>query len=467
MFRRGLSVCLILVAIFVYSNLVHADVTGSFEIDITLTPENVLVEASKFHIDLQSNLQVNTTLSGITLGMDVGFGVTGIEFAILKLNTNLGALFIFDEFVFAAPFGCTNFAAGVTNSSGGITGQCVGPNATAIGDGNADGIIDNAVGFVKKRISIDLNVAGVNVNNLAIFEDVDFPDIQGLTAIGTSDHEHDHFGPATPYFLSQTNPLANDQTPTFGFGDVITISGQTVSGILVGSITQFCVKERNYIKKRNWIWEVNEACTAQFADPTANPIEDGAKTPVLFEKETLTIENVDVPGGILSASLMFTPLQPFMFAASMSSNFLNLVHVTTSFTSTNITNLSFSSTRIDFETGNVAISIFDTDGNFDLDFLLATFNLILFPDTNPIDISAFINLTRGGITVAGVDFGLARGPFALDSTTTFEQMLLRLEWARTTFGLSFDNGTGLDFGVELTINSAGMENVALTMGITF
>jgi len=465
MSRRNYFLCLSFIFVFVIPQPVHADVTGSFNIDVTLTPENVLIEAAKLHIDLQSNLQVNTTLSGITFGVDMGFGVTGIEFAILNLTTNLGALFIFDQFVFASPFGCTNFQTGVTNTSGGITGQCVGPNTTAIGDGNADGVIDNAVGFVKKRISIQINLAGIQISNLAIFEDVDFPDIQGLTPIGTDDHEHDHFGPTTPYFVSQTNPLANDQTPTFGFGDVITLSGQTVSGVAISSITQFCAKQRNYIKKRSFNFEVNAACSAQFADRTANPVEGGG--PVLFEKETLTIENIDIPGGILQASLMFSPIIPLEASISMTSNFLGLIDIISTFTSKNITNLNISSTRIDFQTGNFSLSIFDLDGNFDLDLLLGSFNLILFPDTNPVDVSAFMNLGRRGISTASVDFGLKRGFFSLDSTTTVEQALFRLEWARTSMGLHFDNDEGLTFSTTLTVNPAGMKNVTLGMGIVF
>ncbi len=465
MSHRMFSLCLSILLLSGFSQAVQADVTGSFDIDITLTPESVLVEAARLHIDLQSNLQVNTTLSGITFGMDVGFGVTGIEFGILNLTTNLGALFIFDQFVFAAPFGCANFQDGVTNTSGGITGQCVGPNTTAIGDGDSDGVIDNAVGFVKKRISIQINLAGVQISNLAIFEDVDFPDIQGLNPIGLNDHEHDHFGPDTPYFVSQTNPIANDQTPTFGFGDVITLSGQTVSGIAIGSVTQFCAKEKNYIKKRSFDFEVNAACSAQFADPTANPIGSGG--PVLFEQETLTVENVDIPGGILQAALVFTPLAELEVSVSMTTNLLGLVDITSTFTSRNITNLNFSSTQIDFQTGNISLSIFDLDGNFEMDLLLGSFNLVLFPDTNPVDVSAFVNLGRTGISTASVDFGLMRGPFSLDSTTTLERMLFRLEWARTSFGFHYDNDAGLTFGTTLTVNTAGMENVTLTMGVVF
>src|SRR5574337_35581 len=168
------SVLSVLLAFLLFSGIAavsKADVTGSFDIHITLNPEGNQTEAVKFFIDFQSNLVVNVTLSGLTFGADLGFGVTGVEFAILSLTTNLGALAVNDDFVFATPFGCSLVP-------GTWSGQRDGANVGPIGD----------VGFVKKRIELELNIAGITLTNLALFEDVDFPDIQG-----GSNHEHDHF----------------------------------------------------------------------------------------------------------------------------------------------------------------------------------------------------------------------------------------------------------------------------------
>src|SRR3990172_7882121 len=112
MSRRILSALLALLMVVGFTAMTKADVTGSFDIHITLSPEGTQTEAVKFFIDFQSNLQINVTLSGLTFSADLGFGTTGVEFAILGLTTNLGALAIHDDFVFAPPFGCADFAAG-------------------------------------------------------------------------------------------------------------------------------------------------------------------------------------------------------------------------------------------------------------------------------------------------------------------------------------------------------------------
>src|SRR5574337_948947 len=105
--RSILSIALALILFVGFTAVTKADVTGSFDIHITINPEGKQTEAVRFVFDLQSNLVINVTLSGLTFGADLGFGTTGVEFAILSLNTNLGALAVNDDFVFASPFGCT------------------------------------------------------------------------------------------------------------------------------------------------------------------------------------------------------------------------------------------------------------------------------------------------------------------------------------------------------------------------
>jgi len=273
--KRTLSAFLSLCLLFLGALPAHADVTGSFTVDVTLEPRSRATEAVEFFIDLQANLQTNFTLSGLTFGADVGFGVTGVEFAVLNLATNLGALRILDQFVFATPFGCEDFAAGGgDDTSGGIGGQCRGSAVVPIGDGNGDGIADDAVGFVKKRVEVSLNVAGITLGNLVLIEDVDFPDIEGVSPVsGKSDHEHDHFTGPDVYDLSDNNAALDDAVPTFGFGDVLTLSGQTVSGINVTHIVGFCAdaQDVNRIKKRSFSAEVAKHCLER---PTATRVVD-------------------------------------------------------------------------------------------------------------------------------------------------------------------------------------------------
>jgi len=466
MSRNILSVFLAIVFVAGFSTLSKADVTGSFDLDIALIPEGAQTEAVKFDIDFQANLQLNITLSGITFGADLGFGVTGVEFAVLSLTTNLGALAVFDQFVFAEPFACDAFPAGVTNSSGGIVGQCSGQLVTPIGDGDGDGIIDRAVGFVKKRIQLELNIAGITLTNLALFEDVDFPDIQGINSSGLIDHEHDHFGTGTPYFVGQINNDIDDQTPTFGFGDVITISGQTVSGITVSGATALCASGNNYIKKRNWRYEVNAACTAGFGNGTT-PLEGGAKTPLLFEEETLSISGIEVGGVTININTTFIPLSPISSVITASTNVLDLADITATFTSNNITNLSLSSIVVDVVSGNLSLTLVDFGGDLGIDLIFATLSVVLNPNQNPADFAiTLVSVDGVGLVRADFTLGISRGNINLDSTTRFGGAG-NLSWASTSFSIDVDGGGGINFGADFSYTQGGMGTTSINLGITF
>jgi len=174
---------------------------GSFQVNATLTPEGTQSESVNFLFDVEPNLKLNLTLSGLTLGMDVGFGITGMEFAILKLHGFLGAIDLDDEFVFAAAF-----------------------------DNKNQVLAGGQVGFVKKRIRTRANVVGLIIDNLAIFENTKF--------------KHP--------FSSDTQALGALQTPSFHFGDLLTFSGTTPIGVPVRLVFGLCADPArpNIIKKR-------------------------------------------------------------------------------------------------------------------------------------------------------------------------------------------------------------------------
>src|SRR5574337_1713402 len=439
------SVLSVLLAFLLFSGIAavsKADVTGSFDIHITLNPERNQTEAVKFFIDFQSNLVVNVTLSGLTFGADLGFGVTGLEFAILSLTTNLGALAVNDDFVFATPVGCSSFPA---------SGQCAGANVGPIGD----------VGFVKKRIELELNIAGITLTNLALFEDVDFPDIQG-----GSNHEHDHFDVTDFYAVGAVNNTVDDQTPTFGFGDVISLSGQTVSGITVSGSTSICASGNNYIKKRHWQYEVNKACTAQFGMNTT-ALEGGAKTPLLFEEETLDIAGVEIGGVTVDISTLFIPLGPVSSDITASFSVLDLADVTVSLSSDNITNLSLNSIVVSVTSGNLSLTLIDVNGDLTVDETDAALSVVLNPNQNPADLTVVIVTESGaGVMFASFSLGISRGVLNLDTTTTFAGTGT-LAWVGTTFDLSVDGGGGISFGASFEYTPGGMGETSITLGVVF
>ena len=461
MSRRILSALLVLTLVVGFFSFTQADVTGSFGVDINMTPMGKQTEAVKFFIDFQSNLQVNVTISGLTLGADLGFGVTGVEFAVLSLTTNLGALAVSDQFVFAGAFGCSTFDAADSNAAA-IAGTCPNENTVAIGDGNGDGAIDNAVGFVKKRINLELNIAGITLSNLALFEDVDFPDITG-TSGGVSDHEHDHFTSANPYFLNDTDTVVDNQTPTYGFGDVVSISGQTVSGITVSGETALCASGTNRIKKKSWSYEVNKACTAA----SASPIDLGAKTPLMFEQEKLNLSGIDFGGGVVvDVATTFKPGTPLSSTITAKFSVLNLADVTTTLSSTNITNLSLDSIVTNVSSGNLSLTLTDTGGDLQIDKTVAVLSTTLNANQNPASFTTTITTTKSsGITNASFALGVTRGTLSVDSTTTFGGTG-NLAWSSTSFTVSAVSGD-INFSAGLTYAQSGVSQTKLSGSVSF
>jgi len=464
MSRKVLSALMAFTLILGFAVVTKGDVTGSFDLHIQMIAMGTQTEAVQFFFDIQANLQVNVTLSGLTIGADIGFGTTGIEFAIINLNTSLGALQVNDQFVFAEPFGCTLYTGGAVSNSaaGGPSGQCLGQYVVALGDGDGDGVVDGEVGFVKKRIGLELNIAGITLNNLAIFEDVDFPDIQGGSA-----HEHDHFDGTLAYDLSGVNSLVDDQTPTFGFGDVISVSGQTVSGITVTGLTAFCANGRNYIKKRNFQWEVNKACSAGFGNGST-PLEGGAKTPLLFEREDLSIEGIELGGIVLDISTTFLPLQPISSVINASFTLLDLADITATLTSDNITNLAFSSLSLAVSSGNLSVALVDTDGDLQFDGTSSSLSLVLNPNQNPADLTISLNSDSTGLTNASFALGISRGILSLDTTTNFAgDGSGNLEWTGTSFALSVDYGNGFALTALTGFSPAGIGTIDINLGVVF
>jgi len=457
MSRRILSAFLALVLVAGFAFVSKADVTGSFDIDIALDPQTNAFEAVVFDIDLQANLQVNVTLSGLTFGADLGFGTTGVEFAVLSLTTNLGALSVFDQFVFAPPFGCDSFPS--TNSQ--CAGQFVGP----IGSSNGS-TVDNAVGFVKKRVEMELNIAGITLNNLAIFEDVDFPDIHGPDS-DPGDHEHDHFTTSDLYDLSTSDNTIDNSVPTFGFGDVITLSGQTVSGISVTNITGICADTQtvNRIKKRSFAGEVNKYCAGNAG--SAN--EETNEALLAFEVEKILIEGVELGGLTIDTELEFRPGLPVSADFDVSFSVAGLANVVVNASSSNITNLSLDPLTVVVAADNLTLSLVDNEGDLEFDQVSASFALTLNPNQNPASLSVLVITDRDtGLSFLQGTLTVSRSGLTLSSTTSWVDTNDdgELTWNTTTFSLSAEAGA-LNFGADLGYRGSGMFNGEVSLGIVF
>jgi len=446
-----------------------ADVTGQFNIDITLNPQTNAQEAVPFFFDLQSNLVVNITVSGMTFAMDLGFGTTGLEFAIVSIGTNLGALAIRDEFIFASPFGCSSptwlgvVATLSDNTDGGLAGQCVGLFVTPIGS-SSGGINDASIGFFGKRVDMQLDIAGISLGILALFEDVDFPDIHGandidsIGAVDGSDHEHDHFLSTDLYFTGVTDTTLNNQTPSFGFGSIFTISGQTVSGIRVTNIVGLCADNaiKSRIKKRKFIGAVNSGCIT-----AAGPL-------FTFDVERLHIEGIELGGINLSKWIEFRPLLPMEAQLDVSFSLAGVADVKGSFHSNDISTIMIDTITVSVSSGNFSVLFEDINADLAFDRVTSRTTLILNPNQNPASFSSTtVAETAVGITAQSLKLSVTRlGLTVAISTEFLQDGGGGLSWDNAIFDLSAKLNV-VTFGSNVTFTTAGLQVGTMNVSVEF
>jgi len=423
MSRVGLWLFWVFTALFLFPNTVLADVTGSFDIDITLKPEGTQTEAVKLFIDLQTNLQLNITFSGLTFGTDLGFGNTGVEFAILVLRSSIGALDIFDRFVFATPFYRDGMDISPTTDS----------------DGNINGPV-----FVRKEIDLTLNIAGFTLNNIAIFEDTDFPP-------GTS-------GSNPIYNATQVNSIGGDQTPSFAFGNVVKISGQSTSGINVEGSASFCANGSTSVKKRSFSFGVSPNCVSG--------IEGGRKTFVLFEQERVSITGIEIGGVSLDLTTTFRPTLPTSSVATVGFNLANLADMRVNFSSDNITNLSMDMITGIITSGALSITVVDVGANMSIDGITAILSMVLNPNQRSAVLTTIFSLGPGGLNSATFVLSISRGPLSLTSTTNYVGGASELNWASTDFTLAV-NSDPMTIEANFKFRPEGLDTSRISLRMDF
>ena len=250
MSRKILSVVLAFILIAGFGAfMAKADVTGSFSANITVqpipcgafpftsfdtgTPAPVNCENTFTKTDFETSLNLNWTISGLTLGVNTVAGFTGIEHVLTNLKATLGALNITDQFFFAVPYGTDimTIANGKNQTHSQLAWTVISPNLL----------------FVKKRVTASISIAGITLTNLAELADVTFPSATGymimpipcaeiVTAFGP---DYFQYQGKCPWLPAQSNypDGYTAASQTFRFGDTITVEGQTVSGITVRNIT--------------------------------------------------------------------------------------------------------------------------------------------------------------------------------------------------------------------------------------
>lgn len=174
---------------------------GSLNLNFDLIPDNTNFEAVEFFVDFTSNLKVDVTMSGLTASADLGFGTTGLEFAVLTADAILGVFDFTATTVFAAAFGPQN-----------------------------ELLANGEISFVKKRVRVKFDLFGLTVDNLAIFENTKF----------------------TYPFPDNATALNAIQSPAYRFGNLLRLDGRTALNIPLRLTIGACADpaKANRIKNR-------------------------------------------------------------------------------------------------------------------------------------------------------------------------------------------------------------------------
>ena len=363
-------------ALLAWPDQARADVTGDVTVQLGMLPLATQTEAVQYNLDFEVLSNIRWTVSGLTFGNRMALGVTGIEHAILSVETQLGAFDILSQAVFATPFsnGIPDDidTDGIPNSTDpDIDGDGVAnladpapfgsfdafikpdidgdgePNAVdpdIDGDGDLNGVDATPFGtnfvvtpltrpigptvFVKKRLTTTINLAGFTITNLAIFEDVNF----------------------THPFPSSVQTYGAEMQQ-FRFGNIITILGQTLSGINIRSVTGLGADPAvpNLIKKASFQGSVCEE-SADLPGDYSN---------FAFCVEQLFIDNITVGSLSISSATEFRIL-PLVLSQTLTLQhgfFNDAVNVTASFTMDDVTSFSPLSTSLFINSAPLTVSL--------------------------------------------------------------------------------------------------------------
>lgn len=454
MLRRSFSglIGALLFAVLV-STSAFADVTGSIENHLIFFPSGTQTEAVTFDVDLVTALSVNLTVSGVTAGLDIRFGTSGIENAVLRGATNLGALSAETAIVFGQPYACVSFP---------IEGQCLGPFVVPAAD-IGGGVRGNGLGLVQLRQELGLSIAGVQFGILTIFEDVDFPDIYA----DNNNHRHHHLLDGEAYAVGDFDGWPNNFVPTFGFGGGASFCGQTVSGIDACAEFDFCavLSDYKHIKSAKFRGVVNENCS----DLDQGYIKEGGPVDGLaFDAERYSVRNIPLGGFFFDIMLENRPLQPLNGHGTIRGNVFDLAHFTIDAISVDVTSGNFDEIQLTLSSANALLTVLDKNGDFDYDEIDLHLSYIINAYSNPIEGSLLIETDNQGLNAVSLDAGLTRGTFQVGLLSQWIALTGNsLEWSSVGFNISFNVLEFMTAGANLTYASGGMQNLTLSTGLTF
>lgn len=239
-------------------------ISGQYGLDVqaipipaTLVNEIQLESPAKFTVfkfGLDSILDLNLDYGDFTTHLNGAMSVAGLERCILEASVPLGGFVFKPEIWFAAPF---ESVVDINHFS----------NWVAIPPGGD-------LMFVTARCTMSVQLGGLDINNLFMIQDVNFPNPGA------------DFAPLTYSVQSQS----------FHVGDILTVSAEVVPGVTLRSVTHFFA---------------NSASTSVMGWSGRGSVDKDASLCDDFGfRETLTLSGIEYCGVSLWLSLAVDPCDP-------------------------------------------------------------------------------------------------------------------------------------------------------------
>ena len=434
----------------------QADVTGSFSTHIGVVPQTTATEVEALDFDIQNAINLTVVISGLSTTLHSHFGIAGVEDVQLTYAATLGALDINGQFVFG------RFAASCL---------AVGPNCLRAFIFNNTVPQQSDMRFIKKRVKTSISLGGVSFENLAMFEDV--------TTNGPVVEDSVQPGVDTVFGGMPSAPTWG-QTPVYGFGDVITLAGQTPSGVSIEASTGICAElHPNVIKKHSWPYRVNPHCagvefenTGTAEDPswTINN-SNFLKPDLMFDFETLNITGVPIASGVTSNAFV-NCVRTTQCSLTNTFNFSGTgpIPFSVSFFFQDLFTFAFNGAELTFSTGAgeliVEVLADGTIGAVEVD-LSTTLN----PDTNPATLNVNANMTPGvGLTDADISLAITRSnvdfSIAADFSASDNPAINAADFEDVTFSVGTTMGA-VDVSTSATFGAFGFISSDTTFTLSF
>lgn len=424
---------------------VQADIVGNSRVDFAMEPiPCTLIDEIKLDtpcektllmFDIESIIEATLVTDHLSLTTNFAIGIAGLEHTILTLGATIGEIDLISEVWFATPF---EAVTDVNNH----------PNIVMIPPGK--------IMFVKKRFTTVVNLGGVTLRNLAMFEDVTFPNPNA--DYGTSDCDGDGNPEGTCVNGVQTNPATQYQTQSFAFGDLIHLSGQTPSGITVSSEIGVCAtRASNSVKKFSAVGSVNPECHSK------------PKPDLLFDFTSLSISGIPIAPQVTSnAQINCVQISKCSLTNTLSMSGGLPIPISVGFTLTDLFNLRFSnSVALVLDSGPATINI--SFSNFQFSGISLNYASTLDGRNVTAGLGGNIGISKGiGITGARLNLSVVSGTFNATHSLSLIRNPLEpgLQFGSFSFRMGFDLAPAR-ITLQVVFGQMGLTRSTVSAGLVF